>query len=207
MDKHRYLAVMLLLGLGGCGTSGMFGGADDGDNRGAGPATAATGDGELNGYLEVMRDLIEGDPVTQAEVFQDVARTVEWAPTTTNQLRYALALATPGHPSTDPTAAQSLLNELLASTDALLPGERILATIHLNEVDQRLLLDSEAERLKRDADDSMQRQAEATNRQLRNAVAENQRLQRQLREAEQKLEAITAIERSIQEREGNGDSP
>lgn len=202
MDKLRYLFLLIPLGLAGCETSSVFGGNET-NRRVAAPAGVPANPGELNAYLEAMRDLIEGDPVTQAEVFQDISQAVEWAPTTTNRLRYALALATPGHPSTDPLAAQSLLNELLASTDALLPGERILATIHLNEVDQRLVLDSEAERMKQDADDSMQRQTEATNRQLRNAVAENQRLQGQLREAQQKLEAITAIERSIQEREGN----
>jgi len=206
MDKLRYLVVFIPLALTGCETASVFGG-QGATNRVADPAAVAANPGELNAYLEAMRDLIEGDPVTQAEVFQDISQAVEWAPTTTNRLRYALALATPGHPSTDPSAAQSLLNELLASTDALLPGERILATIHLNEVDQRMVLDSEAARMKRDTDNSLQRQSEATNRQLRNAVAENQRLQGQLKEAQQKLEAITAIERSIQEREGNGDSP
>jgi hypothetical protein len=199
MDKLRYLLLFIPLGLAGCETGSGFGGKDTA-RRMADPAAVAANPGELNAYLEAMRDLIEGDPVTQAEVFQDISQAVEWAPTTTNRLRYALALATPGHPSTDPLAAQSLLNELLASTDTLLPGERILATIHLNEVDQRLVLDSEAERMKRDADDSLQRQTDTTNRQLRNAVAENQRLQGQLKEAQQKLEAITAIERSIQER-------
>jgi hypothetical protein len=206
MDKLRYLLLLLPLGLAGCETSGVFG--DKGTaKRVADPTAVAANGGELNPYLEAMGDLIEGDPVTQAEVFQDISQAVEWAPTTTNRLRYALALATPGHPSTDPLAAQSLLNELLASMDTLLPGERILATIHLNEVDQRMLLDSEAERMQRDADNSLQRQSDTTNRQLQNAVAENQRLRGQLKEAQQKLEAITAIERSIQEREGNDDSP
>ena len=203
----RLVACLAVMGIAGCGGTGnLFGAAEDRGRSGDDSAVPASAGG-LAGYMETMRDLIEGDPVTQAEVFQDASKAVEWAPTTTNRLRYALALATPGHPSTDPVAAQRLLNELLASTDALLPEERILATIHLNEVDQRLVLDSEAERLKRDADTSLQRQTDETNRRLRSAVAENQRLRGQLKEAQEKLDAITAIERSIQEREGNGDSP
>lgn len=204
-NKRRYFLICTLLCVTGCSAGvGLFGGTGDASVSTAGVEPTAAG---MAGYLEIMRDLVEGDRVTQAEVFRDASQAVEWAPTTTNRLRYALALATPGHPSSDPQAAQSLLNELLASTDTLLPEERILATIHLNEVDQRLVLDSETRRLKQDADTSLQRQAAETNQRLRSAVAENQRLQRQLREAQEKLEAITAIERSIQERQGNGDSP
>ena len=205
VEKRNYLPICLLLSLGGCSTGpGLFGTEDDRSIASVGAEPTAVA---LVGYLETMRNLVEGDPVTQAEVFQDASQAVEWAPTTTNRLRYALALATPGHPSSDPPAAQSLLNELLASTDTLLPEERILATIHLNEVDQRMVLDSEARRLKQDADTSLQQQAAETNQRLRTAVAENQKLQRQLREAQEKLDAIAAIERSLQERQGNGDSP
>ena len=205
VNKRKHLLICILLSATGCSSSaGLFGGEDDRSIATASVEPTAAG---LAGYLEIMRDLVEGDQVTQAEVFQDASQAMEWAPTTTNRLRYALALATPGHPSSDPRAAQSLLNELLASTDTLLPEERILATIHLNEVDQRLVLNSEAKRLKQDADTSLQQQAAQTNQRLRSAVAENQRLQKQLQEAREKLEAITAIERSIQERQGNADSP
>lgn len=204
-NRRNYLALGVLLGVAGCGTgTGLFGPDDARSVVTAGEETTAAG---MIGYLEIMRDLVEGDQVTQAEVFQDASQAVEWAPTTTNRLRYALALATPGHPSSDPQMAQSLLNELLASTDTLLPEERILATIHLNEVDQRLVLDSEALRLKQDANSSRLQQAAETNQRLRTAVAENRELQRRLREAQEKLDAITAIERSLQERQGNGDSP
>jgi hypothetical protein len=204
-SQRAYILICLLLGITGCSTGGGLFGPEDKRSVGS-PGLEPTAAG-LAGYLEIMRDLVEGDQVTQAEVFQDAAQAVEWTPTTTNRLRYALALATAGHPSSDPQAAQSLLNELLASTDTLLPEERILATIHLNEVDQRLVLDNEARRLKQDVDTSLQRQAAETNQRLRAAVAENQKLQRQLRDAQEKLDAITAIERSLQERQGNGNSP
>ena len=40
-----------------------------------------------------------------------------------------------------------LLSELLASGDALLPEEQVLALIHLKDVEERLILDAEATRL------------------------------------------------------------
>ena len=85
----------------------------------------------------------------QADVFRNVAAAADAAPTTTNRLMLALALATPTHPSSDPAQAQRLLSELLATGDALLPEEHVLALIHLKEVEQRLILDAEATRLQR----------------------------------------------------------
>jgi hypothetical protein len=148
-----------------------------------------------------MQGLIEGDAVQQADLFQTVTQAVEWAPTTTNRLRHALALATPGHPRSDAAEAERLLNELLASRDALLPEERILATIHLKDVETRLVLNAEAQRVKRDADTTLARQNSENSRRLRAAMEENNRLKTQLQEAQQKLEAITVIERSIRERD------
>ena len=87
--------VLLLTGLvAACGsTSSILGGraGSDGDTRVE--PTPVDGSG-LGVYLDTMRALIEGDAVEQAETFQAVDQAVEWAPTTTNRLRYALALAT-----------------------------------------------------------------------------------------------------------------
>src|SRR6186713_3261059 len=85
-------------------------------------------------YLQTLRSLIEGDPVVQADVFRNVATAADAAPTTTNRLMLALALATPTHPSSDEAKAQALLSELLAASDTLLPEERVLALIHLKDV-------------------------------------------------------------------------
>jgi hypothetical protein len=93
----------------------------------------------------------------------------------------------------------------LASRDALLPEERILATIHLRDVESRLVLNAEAQRVKRDADTTLSRQNEENSRRLRSALDENRRLRSELEEAQQKLEAITVIERSIRERDDGND--
>ena len=78
--------------------------------------------------LEVMvKATRERDAVVKADVFRSVAAAADTAPTTTNRLNLALALATPGHPSSNPAEAQRRLGELLSRDNALLPDERALA--------------------------------------------------------------------------------
>ena len=198
--------------LAACGSiGGLFGGgeadtvtAPPPQTTGAAPAFDAQG---LAVYLETMQALVQGDPVAQAEVFRGVELAAELAPTTTNRLKLALALASPGHPSSDALAAQRLLGALLAAQDALLPEERILATIHLKEVEQRLILDAESRRLQQDASAEASRQDEENTRRLQAIQLENQRLRAELEDAQEKLDAITTIERSIRERENGTDSP
>jgi hypothetical protein len=135
-------------------------------------------------------------------IYENAAAAADSAPTTTNRLRLALALATPGHAGSDPLQAQRQLADLLAAGDTLLPEERILATIHLQEVEERLILDAAAQQQRqRSAAEAAQLSADSTQR-LEAAQAENQRLRDELAEAQEKLEAITSIERSIRDRDG-----
>src|SRR5262245_10149451 len=158
-------------------------------------------------YLQTLRDLIDGDAVVQADAFRRAEEAVSSAPTTTNRLNLALALATPGHPSSNALEAQKQLTQLLASGDALLPEERTLALVHLKEVEQRLILDAEAQRLQRAAQAAATTQrTDVSAQRLQAALEENRLLRAQLDEARAKLDAITNIERSIRERE-NGANP
>jgi hypothetical protein len=152
-----------------------------------------------------MRGLIEGDALTQAELFGEVADAADIAPTTTNRLKYALALATPGHPGSDATLAEQRLSALLASADALLPEERMLVTIHLREVEQRLILDSAAAQLRSDSASALEQQNSQSAAELARALEENRRLRAELDDATQKLNALAAIEQSIRERENDSD--
>jgi hypothetical protein len=163
----------------------------------------------LTVYLDMLEDLLEGDAVLQADVFRGIVAAADAAPTTTNRLRVALALATPRHPGSDPVTAQRQLAELLATGDALLPEERVLALIHLKEVEQRLILDAEAVRLQSAvtaANNAPVPRDERTAERLAAALEENRELRLALDEANAKLEAITNIERSIRERD-NGTDP
>jgi uncharacterized membrane protein len=150
-----------------------------------------------------MRALIEGDALTQAEIFSAAADAADYAPTTTNRLKYALALATPGHPGSDATLAEQRLSALLASSDALLPEERMLVIIHLREVEQRLILDAAAAQLRRETASALEQQNLESAAQLSRALEENRRLRAALDDATQKLDALTTIEQSIREREND----
>jgi hypothetical protein len=188
----------------GCASSGsLFGARQPGATPAAAAPTAARDlrNEGLSFYLETLRELIDGDAVAQADAFRNAAAAADTAPTTTNRLNFALALATPGHPSSDAGEAQRLLSELLAAGDALLPEERILAMVHLKEVEQRLILDAEAQRLQRATQAAITQRNDQSAQRLQAALEENRQLRLALDEARAKLDAITNIERSIRERE------
>ena len=198
----RNAALLLAVALTGCTSGGgLFGArqtASDPATTAAPPAARAEG---IAVYLETLRELLEGDAVAQADAFRNAATAADTSPTTTNRLILALALATPGHPSSDPTQAQQLLSDLLAAGDTLLPEERILALVHLKDVEQRLILDAEAERLRRAAQAAATQRNDQSAQRLQAALEENRQLRLALDEARAKLDAITNIERSIRERE------
>ncbi len=82
-----------------------------------------------------------------------------------------------------------------------------MALVELKEVEQRLILQAENKRMRDDADathdDSRDRLA-AINRRLTAESDENVRLRKALDEARAKLDAITHIERSINDRGSSG---
>jgi len=151
--------------------------------------------------LELMSELPKGDPARQAELFQSAKNAASVSPTTTNRLRYALVLATPGHGGSDPVAAQRQLSELLARPETLLTAERLLALVELQEVDEQLVLQAENQRLRTDdASRDSQNKLLAVNHRLAAEMDENARLRKALDEARAKLDAVTHIERSINDR-------
>jgi hypothetical protein len=152
-----------------------------------------------NTYLTELYKLAGGDPATQAEIFADAQSAARLTPGTSTNLRYALVLATPGHAETNGIEAQSLLRSLLSQTELMTPAETALATIYLQDVEERLVLDAEIRRLRteRSAPDTTTEDA-AMARRIANVEAENRRLRERLADSEAKLEALSAIERSIE---------
>jgi len=153
----------------------------------------------LRGYLETMEGLASPDPARQADVFYDVEREYTRAPTTASTLRYAIARVTPGHPATSPQEGKRLLEALLATPERMTQEERAFATVLLNETNARLKLEAENRRLLATLDDRSRSQANSDKR-VQAQVEENARLRRLLAEAQQKLDAIKEIERTIIER-------
>jgi len=150
-------------------------------------------------YLEIMNGLGESEPARQADIFYEVEREYTKAPTTTNTLRYAGALVTAGHSAAKPTEGKKLLETLLANPERMSASERTLAAVLLHETNERLKLAAENRRLLETLDDRSRTQANSEKR-VQAQVEENARLRRELANAQQKLDAIKEIERTIIER-------
>jgi hypothetical protein len=153
----------------------------------------------LRAYLDTMEGLAAPDPARQADVFYEVQREYTRAPTTATTLRYAVALATPGHPASSPQEGKRLLETMLATPERMTQEERTFAAVLLHETNSRLKLEAENRRLLATLDDRSRSQANSDKR-VQAQIEENARLRRALAEAEQKLNAIKEIERSIIER-------
>lgn len=154
----------------------------------------------LTGYLQLLQRLIQGTPSDQAEIVAQAQHDYETAPTPSRQLRLALILATPDHPATDLPRAQRLLRDLMANPETLVPGERSLAFLELQQIDDHLTLLAENRRLQSDAERADRERLAAVNHRLQQETDENMRLKKALEEAHAKLDAIANIERSLDER-------
>ncbi len=164
-----------------------------------------------NEYLHVIYELAGGDPATQAEIFANAEAAATITPGTSTQLRYALILATPGHAETSDIQAQSLLRSLLSQAELMTPAETALATIHLREVEERLVLKAETDRLREEytlTEDARANPTEdaALAQRVANVEAENRRLRQSLADTEAKLEALSSIERSLRDQAVNAET-
>jgi hypothetical protein len=155
--------------------------------------------------LQMLAELaVDAPEAHRSALFREIRDQYALFPTTANKFRLALALATPTHAEHDLSQGADMLDELLGEA-TLLPAERLLAQATRGTA--RALL---AERDTRRAASLAEREAavaavalgEATQRRRNETLgAENRRLEQALAEAEQKLEALMSIERTIRERE------
>ena len=152
-------------------------------------------------YLRELNDLVAGDPDKQADIFADASSAARLTPGPSTDLRLGLVLATPGHPASDPVQAQRLLSGVLERSELMTAAEISLARIALNSVDSVIVTNAQATRLQESTSQTARSEEQAISQRLATAEAENARLRRELEEAEQKLDAITSIERSIREQE------
>lgn len=203
-QRHRLALTLLVCVLAsGCGSASGWLDREGEDRNLRGDVEGA----DISRYLRVMRDLATGDPATKAEVFARVDDAFNQTPTTTNRLRLALALATPGHAGADPDRAREMLMEILARSELLLPAEVRLAELQLEVVDHWLLLRTENRQLRARYERAADAERQRLEQQLAEVRAENRRLAAALAEAEEKLRAITTIERSIRERSDADEKP
>lgn len=156
---------------------------------------------EIDYYLDELSQLASGDPAAQAEIYADAQSGAQLTPGPQTNLRYALVLGAPGHPESDAAQAASLLREVLAAPELLTQTEIALASIALRSAEHLAVVEAEVQRLRAAVSRANQTRETATSQRLASLEAENSRLTQQLRDAEEKLEAITSIERSIRDQE------
>jgi len=166
------------------------------------PPVASTITDDIATYLDTMDALSTGDTDHQIDVFDEVERTYLAAPTTASTLRYAAALITVGHPGAAPQRGRELLADLISRPGTLTPNERKLGSILLAQADALVALETENRRLVATVDEQAQAQLSSARRTLALA-GENERLREALEQAQQQLNAITDIERSIIERDSS----
>jgi len=154
----------------------------------------------LASYLDLCLRLAKGTPAEQAEILTNASNDYRSAPTPSRVLRYAMVLSTPGHPGHDPVVAQRLLREVLANPETLLPAERALAFLQLQQVERQQSLQADVRRLQSGNERAANERIAQLTRRLTTESEENARLKKALADAQAKLDAIANIEGSSNRR-------
>jgi hypothetical protein len=171
------------------------------------PATHDTADNSdlaaavlMANTFQDMQRLVQAGPAEQAEILAGAREAFQRTPRGGVQLRYALLLATPGHPARNPTMAQVLLRELAAQPETLVPIERAVVLVELAQLDRELGLQQDNEQLRADALRADQQHSASAQRRLQAEIDDNAKLRKQLEEAQAKLDAVATIERNLTDR-------
>ena len=155
----------------------------------------------MGNTFQTMQRLSQAPAAEQAELLAAARSGYERSPQGGAQLRYALLLATPGHPGRAAPQAQTLLRQLVAQPETLVPIERAVALVELAQIDRELGLKADNDRMQVDAQRAdHERVAAAAQRRLQAELDENAKLRKQLEDAQAKLDAIANIERNLSDR-------
>lgn len=194
-------AIAAVLLLSGCGTTAkvsewLRGGSDDTSDE-----AVIIGAPDAEAYLSEVYQLTAGDARKQSDIYDDASATSRLTPGPSSTLRLAMVLATPGHANSDPARAATLLREVLDQEPLLTTAELSLATVYLANAERLASATGEVARLRDASARASREEQQATARRIAAVEAENARLRKELAEAEEKLEAITSIERSLREQQ------
>lgn len=195
--RNFAVALVAIAILSGCSSTDWI---KDRISSGTSNETEVLGAPDADEYVQELGLIASGDTTAQAEAYEDASAAARLTPGTTADLRLGLVLAVPGHPHSDAARAVSLLRGVLNETELLTQAEISLARIMLNSAERQAMISSENMRIQSESSrvlSSTERQAAARQAALE---AENQRLRAELADAQQKLEALTSIERDIRER-------
>ncbi len=195
------LAALALIGaaaLGGCITSP----GEDAHKPQPPPRVdrAAASAAVLTMHLQTLARLVQGAPSEQAEILAAATHDYNTAPTPSHELDLALVLSVPGHPGFDASHAQQLLRDVLATPETLMPSERALALVTLDNLNRQIDLSSQNQRLQAQSERNDRELVAESGRKLQAETEENAKLRKELDDARAKLEAISNIERSLNRR-------
>jgi hypothetical protein len=190
---------MAALLMSGCGTTAkvsewLRGDRDSGDDE-----AVIIGAPDAETYLAEIYELSAGDTRKQSDIFDDARTAAELTPGPSSSLRLAMVLATPGHANSDPGRAATMLREILDQEPLLTTAELSLATIYLGYAERLAAATGEVARLRDASERATRAEQQSTARRIAAVEAENARLREELAKAEEKLEAITSIERSLRD--------
>ena len=194
-------AIVIVVAVSGCSQMTAWFDPGSGGDSVAAEEPDISGVPTAEDYLLELAVLSSDDQALKAEIFAASEVAAQLTPNPSTMLRFALVLATPGHPESDPRQAQSLLRELMTQQALMTPAEVALATIYLESTEELIHLSSEARQARATSNRAQRTEEAAMNQRLATVEAENRRLQQDLEEAESKLEAITSIERSIRQQD------
>lgn len=158
----------------------------------------------MAGHLELMQAVTMGDYQNQVRLFTDTASEYQLHKNKRTKLRYALVLATSGHPNTDAGRGYLELESILEHPGELSPLELNLARVVKNEIETLMILEArnaelasmisetqwEIDKSGRSSRDHLQRMREK----LEQAQLEIVTLENELEDAQTKLDAIKNIE-------------
>jgi hypothetical protein len=203
---RRSACLLLGLLLGGCAAAPATNPAPSAARSEAGGEDRDAAAAVLMGNtFQSMQRLSSVPPAEQAEILSAARASFERTPQGGVQLRYALLLCAPNHLGRDLTLAQTLLRQLVAQPETLVPIERAVALIELAQIEREMSLKADNDRMQLDAQRSDRDRNTATQRRLQAEVDENARLRKQVEDAQAKLDAIANIERNLTDRKTPGE--
>lgn len=150
--------------------------------------------------FQSMQHLAQAAPAEQAEIVSAARDAYQRTPRGESQLRYALLLATLGHPARDAPQAQRLLRELAAQPESLVPAERAVVMVELAQLDRELDQQAVNQQLRADTRRTDEERSAADQRRLQAEADDNARLRKELTADQAKLDAIATIERNLTQR-------
>lgn len=162
-----------------------------------------TGRREVAGYLTFL-DVLDGtDEQSWHTIFEHTLAAYKKDSKYENRLRLALVMSRADRKSSESRVtrnlladARTLLDETVHDTEHITPLVRKFAQLQLTELDARLALYDEVQRLKSQLARAHQ-ESQTAQRDRSEAVARMRRIDAALAEANAKLEAVMDIERSV----------